>query len=79
MANLERFAVRATAKSVRRRNLMLKVGMVVLTISVSLLLVFYGFANFADTLGNFTIKINNQTDITGITLSNDSTFENPLI
>ena len=76
MANLDRFVVKATAKSVRRKNIMLKVGMVVLTISVSLLLLFYGFANFADTLGNFTINIKDYDDQTGITLSNDSTFEN---
>lgn len=77
MANLDRFVVNATAKSVRRKNVMLKIAVVVLTISVLLLLLFYGFANFADTLGNFTIKIGRETDKTGITLSNDEAFTNP--
>ena len=77
MANLDRFVVNATAKSVRRKNVMLKIAVVVLTISVLLLLLFYGFASFADTLGNFTIKIGRETDKTGITLSNDEAFTNP--
>ena len=79
MSNLDRFTVKATAKSVRRKSILLKAGIVVLTTCVSLLLLFYGFANFAETLGNFTIKVGNTDDQTGITLSNDPTFSSPTV
>lgn len=75
MALLDKFVVRATAKSVRRKHILLRVSSVTLMICVLLLLVFYGFAHFANLFGTFTVKIKDMDDTTGITLSNDSTFE----
>ena len=81
IANLDRFLVKATAKKVSRRNMMLKVTSLIMTASLSLLLIFYGLANFASTLGNFTIKVNpieqEGTKRVGISLSNDLAFTNP--
>ena len=75
MANLDRFVVTATAKSVRRKPVLLKSSIVLLMICVLLLLSLYGFANFANKFGTFTVKIKDSKESAGITLSNYSTFE----
>ena len=77
MALLDKFVVTATAKSIRRKHVLLKTSSVILMISVLLLLMFYGFASFANTIGTFTIKINNTDGERAISLSNTSTFEQP--
>ena len=77
MALLDKFVITATAKSIRRKHVLLKTSSVILMISVLLLLMFYGFASFANTIGTFTIKINNTDGERAISLSNTSTFEQP--
>lgn len=76
---MERFVVRATAKSIRRRSILLKASSVIMAISVSLLLGFYGFFAFADNLGNFSIEIGQRQDEKGISLSNTRDFASPTV
>ena len=68
------FAVRATARSVRRRNVMLRIISVILLIIILLLGVFYGLSVFVNRAGNFTVWITEE-DLGRITLSNTADFE----
>lgn len=68
------FAVRATAKSVRRRNLLLKLFLVVLMIVILLLGAFYACSSFVNRAGNFTVWISDE-DMNLITLSDTADFE----
>lgn len=79
MSKMERFVVRATAKSIRRRSVLLKVSSVIVAMSVSLLLGFYGFFAFADDLGNFSIGIEQTNYERGISLSNTRDFASPTV
>lgn len=67
------FAVRATAKSVRRRNVMLKIGLIALLILVLLLGVFYALSAFVNRAGHFTVWISDE-DMNLITLSDTADF-----
>ncbi len=71
---MKTFAVRGTAKSVRRRNVMLRVLSIALLILVLLLGLFYGLSAFVNKAGNFTVWISEE-DLTKITLSNTPDFE----
>lgn len=79
MSKLERFVVKATAKKIRRRTVLFKVSSTIMAISVSLLLVFYGFFTFANELGNFTIEIDQKNYQKGISLSNTKEFTSPTV
>lgn len=68
------FAVRATARSVRRRNMLLRIVSVILLIIILLLGVFYGLSAFVNRAGNFTVWITEE-DLGRITLSNTADFE----
>ena len=68
------FAVRATARSVRRRNVMLRIISIILLIIILLLGVFYGLSVFVNRAGNFTVWITEE-DLGRITLSNTADFE----
>ena len=68
------FTVRATARSVRRRNVLLRVCSIVLMIVIILLGVFYALSAFVNKAGNFTVWITEE-DLGRITLSDNSTFE----
>ena len=68
------FAVRATAKSVRKRNVMLKLGIIVLLIIILLLGAFYALSVFVNKAGNFTVWIQDG-DMNLITLSDTPDFE----
>ena len=68
------FTVKATARSVRKRNVLLRVGSVVLLIVVLLLGIFYALAYFVNEAGNFTVWISEE-DLNTITLSDTSDFE----
>ena len=68
------FAVRATARSVRRRNVMLRIISVILLIIILLLGVFYGLSVFVNRAGNFTVWITEE-DLGRITLSDTADFE----
>ena len=68
------FAVRATARSVRRRNLLLKVIGIVLLIIILLLSVGYALSAFVNKAGNFTVWIS-EDNTNQITLSNTADFE----
>lgn len=77
MGKMDLFTVKATAKAIRRREVILKVAAVVAGISISILLIFYGLIHFANSLGNFTVKVADESDEFKITLSEDKSFENP--
>ena len=68
------FAVRATARSVRRRNVMLRIISIILLVIILLLGVFYGLSVFVNRAGNFTVWITEE-DLGRITLSNTADFE----
>lgn len=51
------FAVKATAKSVRRRNVLLKLFIIILLIIILLLGAFYALSTFVNKAGNFTVWI----------------------
>lgn len=68
------FAIRATARSVRRRNLLLKLFIIILLIIILLLGVFYALTSFVNKAGNFTVWIaDDQRNL--ITLSDTADFE----
>lgn len=77
MGKLDLFTVKATAKQIRKRAVILKIASVVAGISISILLIFYGIIHFANSIGNFTVKIAEESDDFLITLSEDPSFENP--
>lgn len=68
------FVVRTTARSVRRRNTMLRVFGIVLLIAILLLGVFYALSAFVNRAGNFTVWISDEQKNL-ITLSNTADFE----
>ncbi len=69
------FAIRATARSVRRRNVMLKVCLIILLILILLLGSFYALSTFVNKAGNFTVWID-EGDMNRITLSDTPDFLN---
>ena len=71
---MKQFAVKATAKSVRRRNVMLKICLIILLILILLLGAFYALSTFVNKAGNFTVWISDD-DINLITLSETPDFE----
>ena len=68
------FAVRVTARSVRRRNVMLRIFSIILLIVILLLGVFYALSSFVNKAGNFTVWISDD-DMNLITLSDTADFE----
>ena len=56
MGKMNIFTVRATAKMISRRRVLLKASYVVAGISIFILLVFYGMAVFAGKTGSFTVN-----------------------
>lgn len=70
---MNRFAVKATARSVRRRNVMLKVCLIILLILILLLGAFYALSAFVNKAGNFTVWISDE-DMNLITLSDTADF-----
>ncbi|MBE6692448.1 MAG: hypothetical protein E7586_03830 [Ruminococcaceae bacterium] len=68
------FVVRATAKSVRRRNLLLRIFCIILLIAILLLGVFYALSAFVNKAGNFTVWISDE-DLNLITLCDTPDFE----
>ena len=70
---MKQFAIRTTARSVRRRNVMLKIGLIALLILVLLLGVFYALSAFVNRVGRFTVWIDDDNkDL--ITLSDTADF-----
>jgi len=68
------FAVRVTARSVRRRNVLLKVFVIILLIVILLLGIFYALFAFVNKAGNFTVMIpDDQKDL--IALSDTPDFK----
>jgi hypothetical protein len=67
------FTVRATAKSVRRRNVLLKLFVIILLIIILLLGAFYALSTFVNKAGNFTVWISDE-DENLITLSDTADF-----
>ena len=77
MGNMDLFTVKATAKAVRRREVMLRVSSIIVIIAVLLLLLFYCLIYLANSLGDFTVKITDDSDKQYISLSETPLFENP--
>ena len=75
MKKMELFNVRATARQIRRREVALKTSTVVASIAMTLLLVFYGLIHFANSIGNFTVKLAEHSEIYGLALSETRDFE----
>ncbi len=69
------FTVRATARTVRRRNVLLKAFAIILLIAVVVLGVFYALSSYVDKAGNFTVWISDE-DRNLITLSDTPDFAN---
>lgn len=69
------FTVRATAKSVRRRNVLLKVFTVILMVVALVLGLLYACSTFVNKAGNFTVWIADE-DRNQITLSDTPDFAN---
>ena len=74
MGKMNIFTVKATAKQVSRRRIMLKVAYVVGGISTFILLLFYGMAAFARGVGNFTVNVPNDGDGACIALCENPEF-----
>ncbi len=70
---MSRFTVRATAKTVRRRNILLKLFAVILLIAVLLLAISYGLSLFVNRAGHFTVWVN-ESNVNQITLSDTPDF-----
>ena len=68
------FAVRVTARSVRRRNVMLRIFSIILLIAILLLGISYALSAFVNKAGNFTVWISDE-DMNLITLSDTADFE----
>lgn len=67
------FTVKATARSVRRRNLLLKIFIIILLIIILLLGTFYALSTFVNKAGNFTVWISDE-EANLITLSDTADF-----
>ena len=67
------FVIRTTARSVRRRNVLLKVCIIILLIIILLLGAFYALSAFVNRAGNFTVWIPKELE-NQITLSNTADF-----
>lgn len=74
MDKMNIFAMRATAKSITRRAILLKFAGVVGGISTFILLLFYGMAIFADSIGSFTINAPEESKGFNIALSENPEF-----
>lgn len=71
---MQPFTVRATARSVRRRNVLLKIFIIILLIVILLLGAFYALSTFVNKAGNFTVWISDE-DMNLLTLSDTADFE----
>ena len=69
------FAVKATARSVRRRSILLKLASIALLAATLTLGTFYALSAFANKAGNFTVFITPDEDKNRITLSDTADFE----
>lgn len=72
---MQAFTIRTTARSVRRRNVMLKILVIILLILILLLGSFYALSAFVNKAGNFTVWIA-DADMNLITLSDTPDFQN---
>lgn len=77
MGKMDLYTVRATAKKIHKREVMLKLSAVVALLSVTLLLVFYGLIVFANSIGNFTVRIAEEDEEYAISICENSSFDNP--
>ena len=69
------FTVKATAKQVSRRRVMLKAAYVVGGISTFILLLFFGMATFARGVGSFTVSVPGEGEGISITLCENPEFK----
>ena len=76
MGVMDRFTVNVTAKKIRKRNVKLKFWSTTALICTTILLMFYAFVYLANSLGNFTVRIN-KTDKLGIAICETRSFEKP--
>lgn len=76
MGVMDRFTVNVTAKKIRKRNVRLRFWSTVALICTTILLMFYAFVHLANSLGNFTVRINERNDA-GIAICENRSFDNP--
>ena len=69
------FTVKATAKQVSRRRVMLKAAYVVGGISTFILLLFFGMATFARGVGNFTVNVPKAGEGPSVSLCESPEFD----
>lgn len=75
MEKMNIFTMRATAKMISRRKIILKFASIVAGISTLILLLFYGTAVFAQKVGNFTVNVPKESKGYNITLSESPEFD----
>ena len=71
------FEVKVTAKKIRRRKILFRVTSVVTSISIVLLLAFYGIVHLSNSLGAFTVILDDIDKNKSMSLSEEPTFKNP--
>lgn len=76
MGVMDRFTVNVTAKKIRKRNVRLRFWSTVALICTTILLMFYAFVHLANSLGNFTVRINERNDA-GIAICENRDFDKP--
>ena len=76
MGIMDRFTVNVTAKKIRKRNVRLRFWSTVALICTTILLMFYAFVHLANSLGNFTVRINERNDA-GIAICESRSFDEP--
>ena len=74
MGKMNIFTVRATVKKISRRRVLLKASCVVASISIFILLVFYGMAVFAGQTGSFTVNVPKDSKGMNIALCENPEF-----
>lgn len=74
MGKMNLFTVRATAKKIRRRTVFLKLASVVGGISTFILLIFYGMAIFANSVGSFTVNTPKESEGFNLALCENPEF-----
>ena len=77
MGKLDLYTVKATAKVVHKKEVMLKLSAVIACITVTFLTAFYGLVTFANSIGNFTVKVVEDDETYAISICDNSSFDNP--
>ena len=77
MGKLDIWTIRATGKKIHRREVLIKLSAVIAFIAILMLLTFYGLIMFANSLGNFTVHVVEDSESYAISICENSSFDNP--